>query len=70
MPTVHRNLLLLQGDCGDVCDTSKDFPIKTGKYFDTMTKEIECDALFDSPFVDVPPHGVEEQQSIGSGMVR
>ena len=70
MPTVTRNLLFLQGDCGDVCESSKEFPIRAGKYFDTMNKDIECDALFDSPYVDVPPHRVEEQQSIGAGVTR
>ena len=70
MPTVTRNLMFLQGDCGDVCDTSSQFPIKAGKYFDTVTKEVECEALFDSPYVDLPPNAVEEKHSIGGAETR
>ena len=48
MPTIYRNLLFLKEDCGEVCDTSDNFVKKTGKYFDVIKKEFECDFLLES----------------------
>ena len=48
MPTIHRNLLLLKEDCGEVCDTSDRFLKMPGKYFDVIKKEFECDFLLES----------------------
>ena len=46
MPKIMRNLILLQEDCGEVCDTSdENFKKIPGNPFDTMKKEFECDIL-------------------------
>ena len=52
MPTIHRNLLFLKEDCGDVCDTSDNFMTKPGKYFDVIKKEFECDFLLESSIMN------------------
>lgn len=53
MPNIHRNLILLKEDCGQVCDTSDRYLKKAGKYFDIIEKNFECPYLFDH-FLDPP----------------
>ena len=60
MPKIMRNLILLQEDCGEVCDTSDDFEKIPGNPFDTMKKEFECDILLTSPTLN-PPLVFDEQ---------
>ena len=62
MPTIHRNLLLLKEDCGEVCDTSDRFLKKPGKYFDVIKKEFECDQLLESP--TMYPNLIAKEQMI------
>ena len=65
MPTIHRNLLLLKEDCGEVCDTSDRFLKTPGKYFDVIKKEFECDILLENP--SMYPHLVADEQMIKTG---
>lgn len=58
MPTIHRNLILLKEDCGQVCDTSDRYVKKAGKYFDMIEKRFECQYLFDH---HLDPPLLEEQ---------
>ena len=60
MPKIMRNLIILQEDCGEVCDTSDDFKKITGNPFNTMKKEFECDILLTSPTLN-PPLVFDEQ---------
>ena len=61
MPKIMRNLILLQEDCGEVCDTSdENFKKIPGNPFDTMKKEFECDILLTSPTLS-PPLVFDEQ---------
>ena len=65
MPTIHRNLLLLKEDCGEVCDTSDRFLKKPGKYFDVIKKEFECDLLLESS--TMYPNLIVKEQMIEIG---
>lgn len=60
MPKLTRRLLLLKEDCGEVCNTSDNFPKQLGKYFDNIQKNIDCDLLFESPMMDLPV--IKEEQ--------
>ena len=60
MPKIKRNLIILQEDCGEVCDTSDNFGKNPGKYFDVIKKDFECDILLTSPVLN-PSLEIEEQ---------
>ena len=61
MPKIMRNLIVLQEDCGEVCETSdENFEKIPGNPFDTMKKEFECDILLTSPTLN-PPLVFDEQ---------
>jgi hypothetical protein len=52
MAKLARNLILLKEDCGEVCDTSTNVGTTPGPYFDQVTKEFDCQALFEGPLFD------------------
>ena len=61
MKKLRRNLMLIKEDCGDVCDTSDNFFKAPGIYFDQLTKNIQCEFLFESPIIESTTD-VSEQQ--------
>jgi hypothetical protein len=61
MPKLTRNLILLKEDCGEVCDTSANVWTQPGQYFDQVTKDFDCQALFDGPLFDKLADSKEEQ---------
>ena len=69
MPKIMRNLILLQEDCGEVCDTSDEFKKIPGNPFDTMKKEFECDILLTSPTLN-PPLGAKYLVFVSSRSVK
>ena len=62
MPKLKRNLILIKEDCGEVCDTTDKFVKQPGQYFDKITKDINCDYLFESPLIDGGFTDISEQQ--------
>ena len=48
-------LQMVEIDCGNVCDTTREESTKvgTGRYgIDELTKDVDCDSLFDSSYLD------------------
>ena len=46
---------MVEIDCGNVCDTSgkESTKVRRGRYdIDELSKDIDCDVLFDSPYLD------------------
>ena len=48
---LNRNIKHFQIDCGQVCDTEV-APIRKGKYYDFIEKDVDCQSLFESPILD------------------
>jgi len=49
---LKRRLSSIKKSCGEVCDQTIEG--KPGKYFDEITKDIDCPALFSNPDMDIP----------------
>ena len=46
---------MVEVDCGNVCDTTRkeSKKVRTGQYgIDELTKDIDCESLFESSFLD------------------
>ena len=46
---------MVEIDCGNVCDTSgkESTKIRPGRYdIDELSKDVDCDMLFESPYLD------------------
>ena len=44
--------MLIKEDCGEVCDTSNNFIRKSGIHFDQISKNFQCEYLFESPIIE------------------
>ena len=49
---LKENLAKIRASCGEVCDLSITGP--KGKYYDVLTKEVDCRALFENELIDAP----------------
>ena len=49
--SMKQTFNLIRHDCGEVCDTTIE-AIGKGKVYDTVEKDTDCDALFQSEFIE------------------
>ena len=69
MSLVYGMLLqMVEIDCGNVCDTTREdsTKVRTGRYgIDELTKEVDCDSLFGSSYLDgINPKSTGNRQII------